>query len=56
MNLSPHILALWVFLVASVTQLGWFGIDLRFIGFVGVVYVIVWMFEAAKGSLLPARR
>jgi hypothetical protein len=42
--LSQFILALWVFLV-SATQLGWFNIDGRFIGLVGIAYVVIFVLE-----------
>jgi hypothetical protein len=44
MALSSFILALWVFLT-SAAQLGWFSIDGRFIGFVGIAYVVVFVLE-----------
>jgi hypothetical protein len=35
----------------SITQLGWFAIDARFIGFVGVAYVVVFVLECL--SVIP---
>jgi hypothetical protein len=51
--LSSFILALWVLLV-SFMQLGWFEIDVRFAGFVGVAFVVVFVLENL--SIIPRFR
>lgn len=45
MSLSLFVLALWVFLQSSVS-LGWFTVDPKLIGAVGVFFVLVVVFEA----------
>lgn len=45
MSLSTILLALWVFLTATVQQLGWFTLDSKIIGWVGVAFVVVLVLE-----------
>ncbi len=44
MPLSYFVLMLWVFLVSTV-QLGWWAVDGRLIGFIGVAAVIIFVLE-----------
>lgn len=50
MNLSTFILGLWVFLISSV-DLGWFAVDIKLIGVVGIAFVVVLIIEALKGPI-----
>lgn len=45
MALSSFILALYIFL-QSVVYLGWFSVDSKLIGFVGIAFVVVLILEA----------
>ena len=52
MPFSLFVLALYIFLESSVA-LGWFAVDPKFIGFVGILFVVVVVFDAvfwARGS------
>jgi hypothetical protein len=50
MSLSFFVLTLYV-LLESVTALGWFQIDPRFIGAVGIAFVVIVIFEAVRGRV-----
>ena len=45
MPLSQLLLLLWVFLLSS-TALGWFTVSVLVIGWVGVLYVAIYILEA----------
>jgi hypothetical protein len=45
MSLSTFILALFVFLQSAVL-LGWFSVDSKLIGFVGIAFVVVLVLES----------
>lgn len=56
MNLSSVLLALWVFLVSSVSYLAWFEVDAKLIGWIGVIFVIVWVVESLRGPVVIFKR
>lgn len=51
MSLSNFILGLFVFLESSV-DLGWFAVDTKLIGVVGIAFVIVLVWEALRGPVV----
>jgi hypothetical protein len=46
MSISLFVLALWVLLIAmSQLLLGWFNFDVRFLGYVGIAFVVFLLLE-----------
>lgn len=59
MPVSIFVLALWVFL-QSAPAFGWFTVDPKLVGFVGIVFVVAvlieaWFVAVRGGPLLPLR-
>lgn len=48
MTLSSFLLALYIFL-QSVVSLGWFSVDSKLVGFVGIAFVTVFVIEVLLG-------
>ena len=55
MKLSLFVLGLFV-LLQSVVYLSWFTVDFKFLGWVGIVFVIVLLIEAFWGSFGKRRK
>lgn len=55
MSLSTFLLGLFVFLQSSVL-LGWFSVDSKLLGFVGLAFVAVLVIEALRGPVTLWKR
>lgn len=55
--LSQFVLMLWVFLTTTV-QMGWWAVDGKLIGFVGLAAVVIFVLECVGvvGWTLPGRK
>lgn len=57
MPLSQFVLMLWVFLMSTV-QLGWWAVDMKLLGFIGLAAVVIFVLECVGvlGWRIPGRR
>lgn len=56
MRLSEVFLCLFVFFVATVSYLAWFTVDAKLIGWVGLIFVAIRIFENFHAIVLPLGR